>query len=703
MSKNSMLVNPVKTSETVNRAISTPDFMGNFGIETSLANIIEKNAYKYQELRDEEQIQYAKSYILDRTQAAQDYQLGLKTDDSYYKSGEKYKAYLEESKEKREAFEKLIKEKGIKPEIADAAIAKVMRQEKETEAIQGKFVTDYLKEEDRKRFLLLQDEKDKTISKFMLNRNWEQGVEAYSDFINSNLDGVKKERMTIEQAIKLNNGAKTTVLMSDVYSLINEPDGLIKLNAYAEMSFQEFNEYYNDLNGQYGDFNAELTYEDYEAWQREVTGTIGRINTRNRAVEEKTLLDKAEAEKKIRDNPVDMALDRFPITTNLNEVIEPFTVMATNNKYGTNFKSMQEIVDNGYLPLTIQGKNSRASQYMDIGLGAADFMQTRLQEVMEYAGGLPVEQQRAVIDGQYSDGTADYIMGYNGTVLYAQGNTNFRYLYDNLYTAENKQILSKIGNADGDFLSAFKMYEDDFQVVSNTRHNINTMLPGQMLKNPYTGEEGIYKREGGYTQTSLGGKIRGLELAGMNGDKHAERLAKDCKQLIKDATLLMIMSDNGGLISEDVADEIGLSDYKNQPIEILNPNQKSKLINAYLENPGRISKLFGRENAIKKQVREKLVGALSEMTVEVQTIDVGHGRFLNIRPELNGGDVAKGISSILQKQDFYTKNGLIVPGNQIKVVGKVGSDDVLLFYNNEPLFNEDKSRAYINIGGVINE
>lgn len=698
-----LLVNPMKTTPTVTGKLQTPNVMANYGLETKLAEISEQNIIKYHELKDTEQILGSEAGIQEGVQDGQDFQLGLKTDDSYYKSPEKFQEFTKRYEERKSQYQKMAKENGYAADIVTATLERMDREYEETKVIHGKYVTDYLKEEERKRFLLLQDEKDKTISKFMLNRNWNQGINSYSDFIKSNLDGVKKERMTMEQAIKLNNGAKTTVLMSDIYSLINEPDGLVKLNAYAGMSFEDFNKYYNDLNGQYGDFNAELTYEDYEAWQREVSGTIGRINTRNRAGEERTLLDKAKAEKDLRDNPVDKALDQFPITTNLNEVIEPFTVMATNNKYGTNFKSMQEIVDNGYLPLTIQGKNSRASQYMDIGLGAADFMQTRLQEVMEYVGGLPVEQQRPIIDGQYSDGTADYIMGYNGTILYAQGNTNFRYLYDNLYTAENKQILSKIGNVDGDFLSAFKMYEDDFQALSNTRHNINTMLPGQMLKNPYTGEEGIYKREGGYTQTSLGGKIRGLELAGMNGDKHAERLAKDCKQLIKDTTLLMIMSDNGGLLAEDVAEEIGLSDYKNQPVEALTSVQKNKLINAYLEEPGRISKLFGGENAIKKQVREKLVGALSEMTAEVQTIDVGHGRFLNIRPELNGGDVAKGISSILQKQDFYTKNGLIVPGNQIKVVGKVGSDDVLLFYNNEPLFNEDRSRAYINIGGVVNE
>ena len=698
-----LLVNPMKTTPTVTGKLQTPNVMANYGLETKFAEISEQNMIKYHELKDTEQILGSEAGIQEGVQDGQDFQLGLKTDDSYYKSSEKFQEFTKRYEERKSQYQKMAKENGYAADIVTATLERMDREYEETRIIYGKYVIDYRKAEEKKAEYLVADERAKTMSQIYLNGNYEKGNMQYKDNGNALWKMYKKENLTVEQVTSRFNEGKQSAIVSSVLSYVNVQGGDEILKAMQGYSFEEFKERFKTLEQQFGDFDVILGEDDFNTFKSAVGSGISTINVRKNLSEEKTLLDKAKAEKNLRDNPVDMALDKFSITTNLNEVIEPFTVMATNNKYGTNFKSMQEIVDNGYSPLTIQGKNSRASQYMDIGLGAVDFMETRLQEVMDYAGGLPIEQQRAIIDGQYNDGTADYIMGYNGTVLYAQGNTNFRYLYDNLYTAENKQILSKVGNVEGDFLSAFRMYEDDFQPITNTTHNINTMLPGQMTGNPYKNDLGIYKREGGYTQTSLGGKIRGLELAGMNGDKHAERLAKDCKQLIKDTTLLMIMSDNGGLLAEDVAEEIGLSDYKNQPVEALTSNQKNKLINAYLEDPGRISKLLGGENAVKKQVREKLTGALQEMTSEVQTIDLGYNRFLNIRPELNGGDVAKGINTVLQRQDFYTKNGFIVRGKQIKVVGKVGSDDVLLFYNKEPLFNKDNSRAYINIGGVVNE
>lgn len=701
--KRGIIVDPMKTNLTANGGVQTLNVMGSYGAERKFADMVEQNSIKYLQLRDEEQLQYAKSYILEQMQDGQDFQMGLKTDDSYYKSGEKFQAFSERRKQRREQFEKLAREKGIASDILENALSRADREFGETQAVYGKYTTDYLEEENKKRNILLFDENSKTMSKFFLNNNIEQGAEFYKDGINTLYQGFKNGYLTVDQFLNKANQERENAFMSDVYSYVNDPDGLAKLQAMSNFTYEQFVENYDYLRGKFGDYVSELTHEDYARWQRGVSSSISGINTRNRASQEKTLLDKAEAEKKLRDNPVDSALDLFPINTNLNEIAEPFTTMATNFKYGTNFKSIQEIVDNGYAPVTIQGKNSKASQYMDINLSAAEYMQTRLKEVFDYAGGLPIEQQIAILDEQYNDGTADYIMGYTGTVLYAEGNTAFRYVYDNLYTAENKQILAKVGKVDADWISAFGMYQDDFQAVTNTKHNFNTMLPGQMSGNPYKGEAGIYGRKGDYVSTSLGGTLHGYRLAGMNGDKHAARIAKDCEQLIKDTTILLIMQENGGLLSEDLAEELKIPQYANQPLEALTQAQRNKVFNAYLEDPGRLKQLFGGENQYKKQVRENLENALKEMTAEAQTADIGNGRFLNIRRELNASDVAKGISSVLQTKKFMTQDGLIAPSKEIKVVSKIGSDDVLLFYNNKPLLNEDGSRAYINIGGVINE
>lgn len=685
-----IIISPVKTNPTVNGGIQTPNVMGNYGIERKFADMTEQNALKYMQLRDEEQLQYAKSYILETMQDGQDFQLGLKTDDSYYKGTEKFQAFKDRIASRKSDFEKLAKDRGIAPDIVSAAMERAEREFSETQTIYGKYVTDYQEAENKKRTIVLHDENSKTMSKFFLNGNIAQGTEFYEDSINSLYQGFQKGYYTADQFLARANQERENAFMSDVYSYINDPDGLEKLQTMSGFTYEEFHKNYEYLTGKYGDYVSELTQEDYAKWQRTIGGAVSAINTRNNANKQKTLLDKAEAEKKLRDNPVDSALDLFPVNTNLNEVADTFSTMATNFKYGTNFKNIQEIVDNGYAPVTIQGKNDKSNQYMDVNLSAVEYMPERLKEASSYAGGLPKEQQIAILDEQYNSGTADYIPGYTGTGLYAMGNTKYRYHYDSVYTAENKQILAKVGKIDADWISAFGMYKESMWDVSGVA-KLETMYGTP------------YKDIGVYKETSLGGTLHGYRLAGMNGDKHAARIAKDCEQLIKDTTVLLIMQENGGLLSEELAEELKIPQYANQPIEALNQSQKNKVFNAYLKDPGRLKQLFGGENEYKKKVREQLEGALMEMTSEAQTVDIGNGRFINIRRELNAADVSKGIANVLQTKNFFTKDGQIAPSREIKIVSKIGSDDVLLFYDNEPLLNENGSRAYINIGGVTNE
>lgn len=685
-----IIISPVKTNPTVNGGIQTPNVMGNYGIERKFTDMTEQNALKYMQLRDEEQLQYAKSYILETMQDGQDFQLGLKTDDSYYKGTEKFQAFKDRIASRKSDFEKLAKDRGIAPDIVSAAMERAEREFSETQTIYGKYVTDYQEAENKKRTIVLNDENSKTMSKFFLNGNATQGAEFYKESINALLKGFEKGYYTADQFLAKANQERENAFMSDVYSYINDPDGLEKLQTMSGFTYEEFHKNYEYLTGKYGDYVSELTQEDYAKWQRTIGGAVSAINTRNNANKQKTLLDKAEAEKKLRDNPVDSALDLFPVNTNLNEVVDTFSTMATNFKYGTNFKNIQEIVTNGYAPVTIQGKNDKSNQYMDVNLSAVEYMPERLKEAHSYVGGLPEEQGIPILDEQYNSGTADYIPGYTGTVLYATGNTKYRYHYDSVYTAENKQILAKVGKIDADWISAFGMYKESMWDVSGV-----TKLE-TMYGTPYK-DIGVYK------ETSLGGTLHGYRLAGMNGDKHAARIAKDCEQLIKDTTVLLIMQENGGLLSEELAEELKIPQYANQPIEVLNQSQKNKVFNAYLEDPGRLKQLFGGENEYKKKVREQLEGALMEMTSEAQTVDIGNGRFINIRRELNAADVSKGIANVLQTKNFFTKDGQIAPSREIKVVSKIGSDDVLLFYDNEPLLNENGSRAYINIGGVTNE
>lgn len=703
MADKNIIVNPIKTQPTVNRAIATPNVSGNMGIERRAAETMDKILYEMDDIKTKNEIIGGEAAYAEVQEKVLEYQSMVRHNKEYYQDGTKLAELQSSIGEIKDKYRKMAQNNGYDMRFVNAYVDRMDQGYKASEQVFYQKFAEYSKKLQTDNYLLVMDKKSKNNLTLAGIGDINGALDNYKENVDNLLRGQKEGFISMSELINAAGNLKNGIFHSYVNSFIDDPDGIEKLNAMANYTDEQINQIFEGFNFEKDGYLSVNTPEDFESFRRSVARAVSAYETKVKATEEATLYEKAKAEKELRDNPVDNALKLFPASARLNENFAEFAIAATNYKNGTNFTSLEEMNDNNVAPVTIQGKNDRSALYMDENISATEFMQERLREVNDMVGGRSVFEQMITLDNQYNDGKSDYIMGYNGTILYAKGDTNLRYLYDRLYTSENKKILAKVGKVDGDFLSAFKMYEDEFQPITNTTHNINTMLPGQMSGNPYKGEEGIYKREGKYTKTSLGGTLFGLRIAGINGDKHAERISRDCEQLIKDTTILMIMSENGGLLSEDIAKELDLETYANQPIEVLNSTQKNKVVGYYLEDPGRISKLFGGENPIKKQVRNQLTLSLKEMTAEVQTTDLGHGRFINIRPDLNGGDVAKGVNSVLQTKKFYTKDGLIAPGKQIKVISKIGSDDLLLFYNNEPLLNEDGSRAYINIGGVINE
>ena len=147
-----LLVNPMKTTPTVTGKLQTPNVMANYGLETKLAEISEQNIIKYHELKDTEQILGSEAGIQEGVQDGQDFQLGLKTDDSYYKSSEKFQEFTKRYEERKSQYQKMAKENGYAADIVTATLERMDREYEETKVIHGKYVTDYLKEEERKRY-----------------------------------------------------------------------------------------------------------------------------------------------------------------------------------------------------------------------------------------------------------------------------------------------------------------------------------------------------------------------------------------------------------------------------------------------------------------------------------------------------------------------------------------------------------------------
>ena len=666
-----MLVNPVRTNETVSGAVNTPNFSQNLGIETKFAEMIEQNAYKYQELRDEEQFQYARSFILESIQAGQDFQLGLKTDDSYFKGKDKYEAYLQGNKDRKENFEKLAKERGIKPEIVEAALQRSDRAFKETEAIHGKYVTNFFQEENKKRNILLYDENAKLMSKAVLNGDTELGKELYDDSINSLMYGLKNGYITADQMVARANAERENFLMSEIYSYVNGPDGELKLQELANKKFEDFYTEHEYLVGKYGDYKSDLTYEDFARWQGHISGALSKINTKNRAKNEDNLYKAHQAEADKINNPVKYVQSKYPVETEVNLVADEMLTETTNIKYGTEYKTLDEHIMAGHDILSIDKSTSREELYNNAY--GKDLMELRIAENNYWTAGLPKYKAYAIADGQYME-LAGTVLGGRGIDLY-KNSQNFKNTMDWLNGEDNRKIQSMIPDVDVSPAQFADGVEDVYGIVMNQGAITG---PGSIIRPTQT------QNITSVFNPSLALNV--LEESAKLGDPSAKRQYEDIKGIYTRMLKTMIGYENGGILSEELADELDIKQF-NVPISALDNKQKEKILTYYAQNP---TELFNSKNKMVQEVKRQFNVVLNEWFEDYQTVNLGTAGTLLIDKNMNGRDVQDAMSEFLERgEDFYLQDGIHkVSRREITLRNRIGSNVIVPFYKGLPLYNQ---------------
>lgn len=679
MGTKNLIVNPVKTNPTVNGGVQTLNVMGNYGIESKFANMVEENAIKYMRLRDEEQLQLAKSYILEQMQDGQDFQMGLKTDDSYYKSKDKFEAFSDRTKQRRQEFEKLAKEKGIASDILDNALLRAERDFNETQAIHGKYTTDYLEEENKKRSILLFDENSKTMSKFFLNRNIEQGAEFYKDGINTLYQGFKNGYLTVDQFLNKANQERENAFMSDVYSYVNDPDGLAKLQAMSNFTYEQFVENYDYLRGKFGDYVSELTQEDYARWQRGVSSSINKINNKNKSQEKNSLYEVEKTRNEILENPIKHVLSKYGADTQKSEFAEEILLEANNIKYGTEYKSLNEIILAGKPIISTDKETTFAPLYQNAS--AQEIMKTRIAEIKEWGEYSPEYVGDAVANGGYMD-MAGIVMGARGIKLY-QEDKDFKDFYDGLYSEQSRKAQSMLPDVklnSGQFVEGIKS-------VYGTKKS-GTGITGFMSGQRET-IDNITKISDPFVF------IKTLEDLAITGDPEATRMYADIQGQFTDLIKTTIVAETGGVVTEDLADEIGIKKY-DVPISALDKSEREKLIQYYMNDP---EKLLNGET---KKMFDKALGSWMK---GYQTVNLGTAGGLIIPDTMNGRDVSNAVSNFLSVDREYWLPGLKTQASRrrIKIQQRFGTGIMIPTYGEQPLFNKDGSQIYFVLEDELKE
>lgn len=674
----SRVIEPLKARNLTSMKTNVPELDLGYGLKASKVLLdITGKIDKINQIGKENLVE---SFLSEYSSKINEFNSKLRYDDSYYKTGDKYNELKKILSKDYETFKETAKDQGFTESEIEKVSNKAREYDLSAETNFGIKYTSYREDQEKQNFLAIQLKKTQ-------NQNTEMFIgmrgEAVKGFVNSVSDIEKAiDNGFIGEAAALKEATvqKRNLIQSNVMSFQNMPGELERLN---KLSFEEFQEEYNDLNFKIKNNQMGINSEDYQVFKNAISSTYAEIKRKNKAAD---LYTKVEFEKDKRErikNFGKIATENLGMTAydTYSSRLPEYSVQATNNKYGTDYKSMEEIIDDGNLPQTIQiGFNDKIGIINNPEASSEEVMKARAEEYSEFCEGYNIDIVEPVMNGQYLDEAKIPVGARMTMAYYNQGEA--KDLFDKTYTTNNRAVLENYQGIELNIGANTEIYDTEEIRKSEFQKNyIAGASPLQLQKVLAT-----EKPRGSFSDLSLGGKMQGIKLAGVY-DKNAFRLSKDIEMFAKDITILMVEESTNGILTEDLAKELKINE-KNigTPISQLTRDQKQKVISTLMAT-----------KEFQKEFKRRFEPAFNEITNGIQTVDTGYGHFINISSELDGENIAKAMRLKIEKGEFTTKDGLKPPTNQIIPRTYLNKDKAvftfnggLLYINNKPYVMELK-------------
>lgn len=637
---------------------------------SQVAGEITEKAYKIRQLGKEN---LAESFLTEYSAAVNEFNSKVRYDKTYYENGNKYNELKNVLSDKYELFKKTAQDQ----EFTDIELEKISNKVKEFDLLAetsfGTKYTSYREEQEKQNFLTLQIKKTENQNTEMFQGRRETAIKGFKSSLKEMETAVNNnfidEPKALEEAIK----QKRNLINSSVLSNLDNQTELARL---SNLSFEEFQKEYQDLNFKLKNNDMTISSDDYKVFKASIEAAHQEIKRRGKANELYTKKEALELEANLREKPVESALDTLqisafePISLSLDKV----GTVATNYKYGTQYKSIKDVVNDGIQPITIQkGFNDKLSIYDNPQASSYEIMGARQQEYIEYVAGESQDIQESVFNGQYSGDTeAKVPIGYRISLSY------FNYgptkdLYDKVYTPGNRAALENYKNVELNAGANLEIYEARNYKETETYKNYVAGASPLQLNKIMTSEP----PKGYYSELSLGGKLKALKLAGIN-DENSKTLSSDLEKFLKDLTIVMIEEKTGGILTKDLAKQSGI-DESDIPISQLSNNQKQKVIN-YMTST----------DEFQEELTRRFEPVFNEITQGIQSIDTGYGYFCNISSEFDGEKAAKGIRNIIETEKLTTKEGQIPSSKWIKPISYLNKNQMVLTFQGEVLRKDGK-------------
>lgn len=709
MADKNIIVNPIKTQPTVNRAIATPNVSGNMGIERRAAETMDKILYEMDEIKTKNEIIGGEAAYAEVQEKVLEYQSMVRHNKEYYQDGTKLAELQSSIGEIKDKYRKMAQNNGYDMRFVNAYVDRMDQGYKASEQVFYQKFAEYSKKLQTDNYLLVMDKKSKNNLTLAGIGDINGALDNYKENVDNLLRGQKEGFISMSELINAAGNLKNGIFHSYVNSFIDDPDGIEKLNAMANYTDEQINQIFEGFNFEKDGYLSVNTPEDFESFRRSVARAVSAYETKVKAAEQVTLYEATKQIQYRKNNNFAIESKKYSATVPPSQIGETLYVDSTNNYYGTAFKDWREPIQLGYQFKLLDDSNSQEKFYNDIGISGVELINKNVEEYQMYAGGKEEDFARATRDGMaidYHSRGVKTAYGYNVNKQLQNAGSETSNLLVRTYTPESRQVLSKINNVNLNFTGNFEKFKE-YKATFKTGRPTSSMAPSipygataQMnTKEPewevLIGEEFENNK---YTDLSVIGTIEGLGYTASKGDVNAKATSQDLTNIASDVFKLMAIEKMSGILSEDIADDLKMKASAGMFITDLSLSEQKKVFNYILREDDELKEEFVK---VFEPVAKEILG-------DTQIGTLTNGRFIRLNGVTNVSKEVRGLDDYMENNDFIaivgknpdgTDKTKIVKGKELVPISTSDGKQILITYNGNPVILNNAVAVY-EVGGI---
>ena len=709
MADKNIIVNPIKTQPTVNRAIATPNVSGNMGIERRAAETMDKILYEMDDIKTKNEIIGGEAAYAEVQEKVLEYQSMVRHNKEYYQDGTKLAELQSSIGEIKDKYRKMAQNNGYDMRFVNAYVDRMEQGYKASEQVFYQKFAEYSKKLQADNYLLVMDKKSKNNLTLAGIGDINGALDNYKENVDNLLRGQKEGFISMSELINAAGNLKNGIFHSYVNSFIDDPDGIEKLNAMANYTDEQINQIFEGFNFEKDGYLSVNTPEDFESFRRSVARAVSAYETKVKAAEQVTLYEATKQIQYRKNNNFAIESKKYSATVPPSQIGETLYVDSTNNYYGTAFKDWREPIQLGYQFKLLDDSNSQEKFYNDIGISGVELINKNVEEYQMYAGGKEEDFARATRDGMaidYHSRGVKTAYGYNVNKQLQNAGSETSNLLVRTYTPESRQVLSKINNVNLNFTGNFEKFKE-YKATFKTGRPTSSMAPSipygataQMnTKEPewevLIGEEFENNK---YTDLSVIGTIEGLGYTASKGDVNAKATSQDLTNIASDVFKLMAIEKMSGILSEDIADDLKMKASAGMFITDLSLSEQKKVFNYILREDDELKEEFVK---VFEPVAKEILG-------DTQIRTLTNGRFIRLNGVTNVSKEVRGLDDYMENNDFIaivgknpdgTDKTKIVKGKELVPISTSDGKQILITYNGNPVILNNAVAVY-EVGGI---